>query len=199
MQQSKTKRCISNIYEQREWESEDNQMNRDSNNLKSTSPSMKSATTIFNHWRNSNATLFVTVQLLSPIQLFVIPLTAACQASLSFTISQSLLRLLSIESVRLSIHLILCSPFSSCPQSFPASGSFPISQLFTSGGRSIGALTSVLPMNIKDWFPLGVTDLISLLSNVTRFFQLKGNLKSHYLISPIFNMLADNSKCFWAK
>ena len=57
-------------------------------------------------------------------------------------------------------------PFSSCPQSFPASGSFQMSQLFTSGGRSIrvSASTSVLPMNIQDWFPLGLTGLISLLS-----------------------------------
>jgi len=55
-------------------------------------------------------------------------------------------------------------PFSSWPQSFPASGSFPMSQLFTSGGQSIGASTSVLPMNIQDWFPLGLTCLISLQS-----------------------------------
>ena len=56
--------------------------------------------------------------------------------------------------------------FSSCLQSFPASGSFPVSQLFTSGGQSIGASASasVLPMNIQDWFPLGLTGLISLLS-----------------------------------
>ena len=57
-------------------------------------------------------------------------------------------------------------PFSSCPQSFPASGSFPMSQVFASGGQSIGASVSgsVLSMNIKDWFPLGLTGLISLLS-----------------------------------
>ena len=56
--------------------------------------------------------------------------------------------------------------FSSCPQSFPASGSFPVSPLFTSGGQSIGAsaLISVLPMNIQDWFPSGLTGLISLQS-----------------------------------
>ena len=55
-------------------------------------------------------------------------------------------------------------PFSSCLQSSPASGSFPVSQFFTSGGQSIGALTSasVPPMNIQDWFPLGLTGLISL-------------------------------------
>ena len=56
--------------------------------------------------------------------------------------------------------------FSSCPQSFPSSGSFPMSWFFASGGQSIGALASasVLPMNIQGWFPLGLTDLISLLS-----------------------------------
>ena len=63
---------------------------------------------------------------------------------------------------------ISCSvvPFSYCPQSFPASGAFQMSQFFTSGGQSIGAsaLTSVFPMNIQDWFPLGWTGWISLLS-----------------------------------
>ena len=56
--------------------------------------------------------------------------------------------------------------FSSCPQSFPASGSFPMGQLFSLGGQSIGtsAWASVLPMNIQGWFPLGLTGLISLLS-----------------------------------
>ena len=55
-------------------------------------------------------------------------------------------------------------PFSSCLQSFPASGSFPMSQLFASGGQRIGvsASASVLPMNIQDWFPLGRTAWISL-------------------------------------
>ena len=57
-------------------------------------------------------------------------------------------------------------PFSSCLQSFPASGSFPMSQFFSSGGQSVGdsASASVLPMNIQDWFPLGLTGLISLQS-----------------------------------
>ena len=65
-------------------------------------------------------------------------------------------------------------PFSSCLQSFPASGSFQMSQFFTSGGRSIGvsASASVLPMNIHDWFPLGWTDWISLLSKgLSRVFS----------------------------
>ena len=57
-------------------------------------------------------------------------------------------------------------PFSSCLQSFPALGSFPISQFFASGGQSIGASASesVFPVNIQDWFPLGLTGLISLQS-----------------------------------
>ena len=57
------------------------------------------------------------------------------------------------------------APFSSCPQSFPASGSFPMSKLFASGGQSIGASASasVLPMNIQGWFPLGLTGELNLL------------------------------------
>ena len=65
-------------------------------------------------------------------------------------------------------------PFSSCPQSFPASGSFQMSQFFTSGGQSIGvsASTPVLPMNTQDWFPLGWTGWISLQSNrLSRVFS----------------------------
>ena len=91
------------------------------------------------------------VQSLSRIRLFATPWTAARQASLSFTNSWSLLKPMSIESVMPSNHLILCHPFSSCLQSFPASGSFPMSQLFASGGQTIGASASVsvLPMNIQ--------------------------------------------------
>ena len=65
-------------------------------------------------------------------------------------------------------------PFSSHLQSFPALGSFPMSQFFASGDQSIGVLASasVLPMNIQDWFPLGLTDLISLLSKgLSRVFS----------------------------
>ena len=72
-------------------------------------------------------------------------------------------------------------PFSSCRQSFPASGYFPVSQFFTSGGPSIGASASasVLPVNIQDWFPLGLTGLISSLSNGLSRLMLK--LKLQYL------------------
>ena len=78
------------------------------------------------------------------------PITTVLQASLSFTISQSLLKFTSTESMMPSNDLILCCPFSSCLQSFPASGSFPMSWLLASGGQMIGALASatVLPVNI---------------------------------------------------
>ena len=91
------------------------------------------------------------------------PWNTAHQASLSFIISQSLLKLMFIESVMLSTISSSVFPFSFL-QSFPASGFFPMSQLFTSGGQSIGVLASVLPTNTQDWFPLGLTGLISLQS-----------------------------------
>ena len=107
--------------------------------------------------------LGVIVQLLSHPTLRD-PWTAACQASLSFTVSRRLLKLMSIGSVMPSNHLILSLPFSSHLQSFPASMSFPMSQLFESGSQSTGASAPVLLMNIQGWFPLGLTGLISLQS-----------------------------------
>ena len=103
---------------------------------------------------------------ISKFWLFVIPWTTAHRASPSFTIFQSLLKLMGIEMVLPSNHLILCHPFLLCFQSFLASGSFPMSQVFESGDQSIGtsASASVLPMNIQAWFPLGWTGLNSLLS-----------------------------------
>ena len=77
----------------------------------------------------------VAFQTLSLVRLFVTPCSAARQACLSFTISLSLLRFMSIESVRPSNQLILWRPFSFCFQSFPASGPFPKSQLFTLCGK----------------------------------------------------------------
>ena len=94
---------------------------------------------------------FSSVQSLSRVQLFAMPWTAACQASLFITNSWSLLKLMSIELVIPSNYLILCRPFSSLLQSFPASESFQMSQLFASGGQSTGisASTSVLPMKLE--------------------------------------------------
>ena len=111
---------------------------------------------------------------LSRVQLFVTPWTAAHQASLSIINSRGLLKLMSIE---LGFHPTISYSvvsFSSCLQSFPASGPFQMSQFFTSGGQRIGvsASTSVLPMNIQDSFPLGWTGWISLQSKgLSRVFS----------------------------
>ena len=95
---------------------------------------------------------FSLVQSLSCVQLSATPWTVAHQASLFITNSQSLLKLMSTESVMPSNHSSFVVPFSYDPQFFPASGSFQMSQLFTSGGQSIGvsASTSVFPMNNQD-------------------------------------------------
>ena len=89
----------------------------------------------------------VAVQSLSHVQLFETPWTPVCQASLSFTVSQRLIKLMSIESMVQSNHLSPPSP----ALIFPESGSFTMSQLFSSGGQGIGASASasVLPVNIQ--------------------------------------------------
>ena len=106
------------------------------------------------------------VQSLSHVQLFETSWTAVRQVSLSITYSQSLLKLMSIESVMLFNHLILCRPLLLPPWIFPSIRSCRMSQFFESEGQSIGvsASASVLPMNIQDWFPLGWTSWISLQS-----------------------------------
>ena len=94
---------------------------------------------------------------------FVAPWTAACQASLSFTIFWMVTSIEVVIQPTISFSVI---PFSIRLHSFPASRSFPMNWLLTSGGQSIevSASASVLPMNIQGWFPLGLTDLISLQS-----------------------------------
>ena len=109
--------------------------------------------------------------------------TTAGQASLSFTISQSLLKLMPTKLVMPSNHLILY-PFSSCPQFFPASESFLMSWLFTSGGQSIGGSVSesVLPMKIQHWFSTESTGLISLLSKeLSRVFSRTTVWNYHFI------------------
>ena len=85
---------------------------------------------------------YCAVQSFSRVQLFAIPWTAAHQASLSFTVSWSLLKLMPIESVMPFNHLIPVVPFSVCLQPFPALESFPMNWLFASGGQSIRASAS---------------------------------------------------------
>ena len=120
---------------------------------------------------------FISVQLLSHVQHFATPCglhvgphvgphVPLCRTPV-FPVHHKLPELTQTHVHRVSDAIQPSHPtFSSCPQSFPASGSFPVNQFFASGGQSIGVSTSasVLPMNIEDWFPLGLTDLISLLS-----------------------------------
>ena len=109
-----------------------------------------------------------SVQSLSCVQLFATPWTAACQASLFITNSGSLLKLMSIESVMPSNHLILCRPLLLLPSIFLSIRAFSNESVLHISGQSIGvsASASVLPMNIQDQFPLGWTGWIS--------FQSKG-------------------------
>ena len=123
------------------------------------------------------------------VRLIGTPWTAAHQASPSITNSQSLHKFMSVESVMPSNYLILCHPPSSHPQSFPASGSFLMSQLFASSVQSIGASTSasVLPMNNQDWFHLGLTDLISLQSKgLSRVFSNTTVQKHQFFGTQLF-------------
>ena len=144
---------------------------------------------------------FSSVQLLSHVRLFATAWTAARQASLSITISQSSFKLMSIESVMPFTISSSAVRLSSCPQSLPAPRAFPMSQLFTWGGQSIriSASTAVLPMNTQDWSPLGWTGWISLqskgcsivFSNTTvqkqKFFsaQLSSQSNSHIHTWPL--------------
>ena len=109
---------------------------------------------------------YSSVQLLSPVWLFGTPWTAARRLPLPSETPRALSKSCPSSQWRnptISSSLI---PFFSCLQSFPASGSFPMSQFFESGGQSIGASASasVLPMNIQGWFSFGLTGLISLQS-----------------------------------
>ena len=117
---------------------------------------------------------------LSHVWLFV-----THQASLSFTVSRNLFRLMFIESVMPSNHLILCHPLLLLPSIFPSIGVFfPVNLLFASGGQSIGdsASASVLPMSVQCLFPLGLTGLISLPSKgLSRIFSSTTILKQQFL------------------
>ena len=142
---------------------------------------------------------FSSVQPLSHVRLFATPWIAAHQATLSITNSWSLLKLMSIESV---CHLTISSsvvPLSSCLQSFPASGSFPVSQFFPSGGQSSGvsASASVLPTNTQDWSPLGWTGWISLQSKGLSRDSSNTTVQKHqsssvsFLYSPTLTSIHD--------
>ena len=113
----------------------------------------------------------VVIQSLSRAQLFATPWTTAHQASLSFTVSQSLLRFMSPESLLISNTSSSATPFSFCLQSFPASGSFPVSWLFTSGGQSWSFSSSINPSS-------EYSGLISFRIVWFDLFAVQGTLKS---------------------
>ena len=118
------------------------------------------------------------------------PWTEARQASLSISNSKSFLKIISNQRCHPTISSSVI-PYSSCLQSFLASGSFPRSQFFASGGQSIGA--SVLPRNILDWFPLRLTGLISLQSKgPSRVFSNITVQKHQFLVlSPPLTSIHD--------
>ena len=115
-----------------------------------------------------------SVQSLSHVRLFATPWTTACQTSLFITYSHSLLKFMPIESVMPSNCLILCRPLLLPPSIFPSIRVFSNKSVLHISGQSIGASASasVLPMNIQDWFPLGLTGWISLQSKgLSRVFN----------------------------
>ena len=145
-----------------------------------------------------NIELFV-VQLLSRVWLFATPRTAALQASQSFTISQSLPKLMSIKSAMPLNYFILCCSFLLLPSLFPSIRSFPMSWLFASGGQSIGASVSaiILPMNIQGWLILGLTGLISLQSKgLSRVFS-NTTVQRAYFSGAQLSLWSNSHICTW--
>ena len=138
-----------------------------------------------------------SVQSISRVQLLLTPWTEAHQATLSITNTRSLLTLMSMSRWCHPTTSSSVDPFSSHLQSFPASGSFQMSQLFALGGQSIGisASTSVLTMNIQDWFPLGWTVWISFQSKGLKSFLLHHSSKAlSFLYSPSLTSIHDHWK-----
>ena len=128
---------------------------------------------------------FSSVQSLSHVWLFATPWSAAGQVSLSITNSRSLLKFMSIESVMPSNHLILCGPLHLLPSVFPSIRVFSNESVLCIRCQSVrvSASTSVLPMNIQDWFPLGFISWISLQSKgLSRVFS-NTTVQKHQLFS----------------
>ena len=138
----------------------------------------------------------IVVQSHSHIWLFVTPWTEAHQASLPFTISLSLLKLMSIESVMPSNHFLLYLSFYSCSQLFPALGSFP---MFASGDQNTGASASasVLPMSIEGWFPLRLAGFISLLSKRLSRVFFSTTVGRHRFFGALPSLRSSSHNCMW--
>ena len=130
------------------------------------------------------------------VQLFATPWTTACQASLSPRVCSNSSPLSWWCQPTTSSS---ATPFSFCLQSFPRSRSFPMSQLFTSGGQSIGpsASASILPINIQSWFPLGLTGLVSLLSKWFSKIIFSITVRKHQFFSAQLSLWSSFHICTW--
>ena len=141
----------------------------------------------------------ISVQSLSHVRLFATPWIAARQASLSITTPR--VHPNPCPSSRWCHPTISSSvvPFFSCPQSFPASGSFPMSWLSASGSQNIGvsASKSVLPVNTQDWSPLGWTGCISLQSKgLSRVFS-NTTVQKHQFFGTQLSSQSNSHICTW--
>ena len=138
-----------------------------------------------------------SVQELSRVPLFATPFTAACQASLSMTNSQNLLKLMSIESVMRSNHLILYHPLLLLPSIFPSIRVFPNESALRIRWPKYWSSASVLPMNIQGCFPLGLTGLISLLfKGPSRVFS-STTVWKHQFFGAQSSLWSNSYICTW--
>ena len=140
--------------------------------------------------------------MLSCVWLFATPWTAACHSILCPSLSPGVCSN-SYPSSQWCYLTISYSavPFSFWLQSFPASGSFPVSQVVTSGGQSFGASASVLPMNIHGWFPLRLTGLISLLSKELSSVFSSATVRKHKFFNTQHSLWSSSHicACLWEK
>ena len=143
---------------------------------------------------------FSSLQSLSCVRLFATPWIAAHQASLSITNSRSSPKLMCIESVMPSSHLILCRPLLLLPPNPPSIRVFSMSQLFTWGGQRIGisASASVFPMNTQDWTPLGWTGWISLQSKGLSTVFSNTTVQKHQFFSAQLSSQSNSQIHTWA-
>ena len=150
------------------------------------------------HHPTAEFLVVVIVQSLSHIQLFATSWTAAGQASLSLSVSQSLPKFMFIASVMPSSHLILWCPLLLLPSIFLSIRTFPMSRLFASGDQNTRAsLASVLPVNIQDWSPLRLTSLISLLSRGLSEVFLRTTVRRHQFFGVLPPLGSSSHNHMW--
>ena len=144
-------------------------------------------------------TMVTVVQSLSHVCFLWPSWTVACQAPLSCTISQTLLKFMPVEPMMRSNYLSSVASFTFCLQFWPASGFFPVDHLFRSGVQSTGAsaLASALPMNIQGWFPLGLVGLISLQSKGPSRVFFSITIWKHQFFRILSYLWTNSHICAW--